>query len=85
MADVLFQVTQEQLETGLRGYPCGYCTTSYVDPQKGLFYIGKPLSELSHKQPEEVLYLLYFGKEGSSSQVQEFYKRLKACLEKAIQ
>ena len=37
MSDILFQITEQNLETGLRGYPCGYCTTSFVDAQKGLF------------------------------------------------
>ncbi len=76
MSEVLFQITAEQLETGLRGYPCGYCTTSYVDPQKGLFYVGKPLSELCRKEPEEVLYLLYYGKEGTAEEVKGFYQEL---------
>ena len=49
--EVLFQITSEQLETGLRGFPCGYCTTSRVDPQKGLFYIDKPVNQLAYCDP----------------------------------
>jgi len=74
--DVLFQITKDQLETGLRGVPVGYCTTSYVDPQKGLFYIQKKVAELAYLDPIQVIYLLYFGKEGSPSQVQEFSRVL---------
>ena len=63
MAKVLFEITEEHLETGLRGYPCGYCTTSYVEPQKGLLYVGHPVSELAFHNPEEIISLLYFGKD----------------------
>ena len=55
--DVLFEITQEHLDTGLRGFPVGYCPTSYVDPQKGLFYCGKSIAELAYKEPKEVIYL----------------------------
>jgi len=44
----------------------GYCTTSYVDPGRGLFYVGKAIQDLAFCEPEEVMYLLYHGKEGSS-------------------
>jgi citrate synthase len=74
--EVLFQVTKESLETGMRGYPVGYCTTSTVDPQKGLFYAGRPIAELGSWKPEEVIYLIYFGKQGSSKEVKEFFADL---------
>lgn len=76
MTEVLFQITKENLETGMRGYPVGYCTTSHVDPQKGLFYVGRPIAELAKKEPEEVIYLIYFGKEGSEKEVQSFFADL---------
>lgn len=72
MPDVLFQVTTENLETGLRGVPVGYVTTSVVDPTKGLYYIGKPVTELVHKSPEEVIYLLYHGKEPNEKELEQF-------------
>ncbi len=78
MSDVLFQITEDQLETGLRGYPCGYCTTSHVDPQKGLFYLSYPIAELVALEPEEVIYLLYQGKKGSKEEVLAFSSDLKA-------
>lgn len=68
----LFIITADKLDTGLRGFPVGYCTTSHVDPQKGLFYIGKPVDELAYREPIEVIYLLYYGKEGSEKEVKEF-------------
>ena len=76
MSEVLFEITKDQLETGMRGYPVGYCTTSSVDPEKGLFYIGRPVSELSKKNPEEVIYLLYYGKEATSEELDLFKKEL---------
>jgi citrate synthase len=58
MSDVLFEITKEHLETGLRGVPVGYCTTSKVDPELGLSYVGIPVGELADKEPEDVIYLL---------------------------
>lgn len=77
MTDVLFEITKDNLETGMRGYPVGYCTTSTVDPVKGLFYAGHPVSEISDWQPEQVIYLLYYGKEGSDKEIKKFSEELK--------
>lgn len=77
MEEVLFEITKEQLETGMRGYPIGYCTTSYVDPIKGLFYRGRPITELAKWDPERVIYLLYHGKEGSAQDIMYFSQELK--------
>ncbi len=70
--EVLFAITKDKLDTGLRGFPVGYCTTSHVDPEKGLFYIEKPIDQLAYREPIEVIYLLYYGKEGSVQEVKEF-------------
>lgn len=79
--DALFVIKKENLETGLRGVPIGYCTTSTVDPMKGLFYLKKPVKELVEYTPEQVIYLLYYGKEGSAEEVKTFaldlHKRAK--------
>jgi citrate synthase len=74
---VLFEITKEDLETGLRGVPVGYCTTSFVDPQKGLTYVGRPIAEVAHRPPIEVLYLLYYGAAGSKPQIDRFQKELE--------
>ena len=74
--EVLFAITKDKLETGLRGFPVGYCTTSYVDPQKGLFYIDKPVATLAYWDPLQVIYLLYFGKEGAAHEIEQFEKDL---------
>ncbi|MCB1181554.1 MAG: citrate (Si)-synthase [Chlamydiia bacterium] len=65
------------LETGLRGIPVGYCPTSYVDPEKGLFYGEYPIREVAFWEPEEVLYLLIHGERGSQTEVKEFSAQLK--------
>lgn len=77
MSDVLFEVKTENLETGMRGYPVGYCITSVVDPEKGLFYRGHPLSELSHLSPEEVIHFLYTGQLGNQTELTRFCEELK--------
>lgn len=74
--EILFELTPEHLETGLRGIPVGYCTTSYVDPQKGLSYIGIPVDKLAYNKPEEVIYLLYHGKQGNEKEVSQFFARI---------
>lgn len=76
MNKVLFEITEEHLETGLRGYPVGYCTSSVVEPVKGLFYVGRPVDELAVEKPEKVIYLLYKGREGSAEEVDAFAKEL---------
>lgn len=78
MKEVLFEITQDHLETGMRGYPVGYCTTSTVDPVKGLFYVGLPITEMASMEPEQVIYLLYYGKKGSTEEVLRFAKELRA-------
>lgn len=77
MSEVLFEITKDNLETGLRGYPVGYCTTSTVDPIKGLYYVGRPVSEIDHWEPEQVIYLLYHGQEGMPEEVAKFSEGLR--------
>lgn len=77
MDKVLFEIKEENLETGMRGYPVGYCTTSTVNPTEGLFYAGKSAAELAFWEPEEVIYILYFGKQGTPDQVRNFILDLK--------
>lgn len=57
-SEVLFPVTEKQLNTGLRGIPVGTCRTSRVDPYEGVSYIGYPISELAYRDPEDVAFLL---------------------------
>lgn len=87
MSDVLFEIKKENLETGMRGYPVGYCTTSTVDPMKGLFYVGHPVSEIDLWEPERVIYLLFYGREGTPEEVKNFSDELRSrakCAPKVI-
>lgn len=72
----LFTITKEHLETGMRGFPVGYCVTSFVDPYKGLAYVGKPIVEVQNQKPLEVIYLLYHGEPGTPDEVKQFEKQL---------
>lgn len=77
MSKVLFEITEDTLETGMRGYPVGYCVTSFVDPKKGLHYIKYPINEIAHLQPQEVIYLLYHGKKGNTEEISQFFDDLR--------
>lgn len=61
----------------MRGFPVGYCTTSYADPLKGLHYCGIAISEIAHWKPREAIYLLYFGRKGTTDEVDQFFHKLK--------
>lgn len=78
MSDVLMEIKLENLETGMRGYPVGYCVTSTVDPIKGLFYAGKSVSELISWKPKKVIFLLYHGYEGTKEEIESFSKNLQS-------
>ena len=78
MDDVIFQVTQKHLNTGLRGYPVGTCRTSSVDPNKGLHYVGYPIRELAFLDPEAVIYLLLNKSLPTAAQDKEFREELAA-------
>lgn len=77
MTKLHFVITEDHLETGMRGYPVGYCVTSFVDPEKGLYYCNHPIQEMIHYSPQEVIYLLYQGKKGSKQEVVSFFNHLK--------
>lgn len=52
------EVTVRQAFGGMRGVKALVCNSSYVDPDKGLFIRGIPISELKTRLPEEILFLL---------------------------
>lgn len=72
----LFKITKDHLDSGLRGYPIGYCVTSKVDPKEGIFYKDICISKLYDKQVEEVMYLLIEGKLPDKKQLVEFKGQL---------
>ncbi len=76
--ETLFTIKKDNLETGLRGMPVGYCTTSEVRPQEGLFYKGYPVKDLAYKNVEEVIYLLFYGNLPEKSKLESFKDQLKA-------
>lgn len=75
--EVLFTIKRENLDSGLRGYPVGYCTSSSVDPNKGLFYVGRKVPDLVNWEPEKVIFLLYYGREGTDQEIKAFKEDLK--------
>ena len=56
---VLLEVTENHLNTGLRGIPVGTCRTSFVTPSEGVHYCGYPIAELAAFEPEDIVYLLF--------------------------
>lgn len=77
MSEKLFEITTDNLDTGLRGYPIGYCYTSTVDPQKGLFYCGRKVEELAFSEPEAVIYLLLNGRDPNAQELEIFKADLR--------
>lgn len=77
-SEVLFTITKDLLDTGLRGFPVGTCPNSHVDPVKGLFYGGYAIPELAARQPEEVIYLLIKRELPDAAQLAAFKKELAA-------
>lgn len=77
-SEVLFSITKDHLDTGLRGFPVGTCPSSHVDPMKGLFYGGYAIPELANRQPEEVIYLLIKRNLPDAGQLAAFKKELVA-------
>ncbi|MCK4340022.1 MAG: citrate (Si)-synthase, partial [Candidatus Cloacimonetes bacterium] len=59
--EVVSNVTVKQVYGGMRGVIGMVCNSSYVDPLKGLFIRGIPVSELTDRLPEEIFYLLCTG------------------------
>lgn len=76
--DVLFTITRDHLDTGMRGFPVGTCPVSDVDPQKGLSYGGFPIAELADLEPESVMHLLLRKELPSADQLAAFKRELIA-------
>ena len=77
-AEVLFTLTRDHLNRGLRGVPVGTCRTSLVDPNNGVSYVGYPIAELADKEPEEVAYLMLHRELPTADQLAEFSADLAA-------
>jgi citrate synthase len=75
-ANVLFEITEKHLNTGLRGFPVGKVRTSSVDKMTGVHYVGRPIGELADQDPEAVIYLLLNKKQPSADELTSFKKEI---------
>jgi len=66
--DVLFEVLESHLDTGMRGIPVGTCRTSFVDPIDGVHYAGYPIADLANIDPEDAAFLLFNKKMPSENE-----------------
>ncbi len=76
--DLLFEITADKLDTGLRGFPVGTCRTSKVDPDLGVSYVGHPIASLADRDPEEVVYLLLHRTLPNADELATFKADLRA-------
>jgi citrate synthase len=72
------EVTLAQAYGGLRGVKGLVCDTSEVPPEKGLIIRGIELGDITHKLPEEILYLLLTGDLPNEEELKELHDELKA-------
>lgn len=70
--EVIFELKNNHLNTGMRGVPVGTCRTSFVTPSEGVHYCGYPIAELGGMEPEDVIYLLFNKELPSPEQSKEF-------------
>ncbi|MAH08559.1 MAG: citrate synthase [Euryarchaeota archaeon] len=75
---VLCEVTENHLNTGLRGIPVGTCRTSFVTPTEGVHYCGYPIKELVDFSPEDIIYLLFNKELPTTAQSSAFKADLAA-------
>ena len=76
--EVLCEVTENHLNTGLRGIPVGTCRPSFVTPDEGVHYCGYPIRELVDISPEDVIYLLFNKELPNAEQSAKFRANLAA-------
>ena len=76
--EVLFGITADHLDTGMRGMPVGTCRTSRVDPERGVSYVGHPIAELAERDPEEVVFLLLHRRMATETELSAFTADLRA-------
>ena len=78
---VVSEVTINQAYGGMRGVKGMICDTSVVEPDKGLIIRGRPLLEIKHLWPEEILFLLLTGEmpdEQAKAALQQDYDKRAA-------
>ena len=79
--DVLFQVLDSHLDTGMRGIPVGTCKTSFVDPVDGVHYAGYPIADLSNIDPEDAAFLLFNKNMPNENESRMWRENLLKCSE----
>ncbi|MFT5459229.1 MAG: citrate synthase, partial [Myxococcota bacterium] len=77
-AEVLFTITTNHLNSGLRGYPVGTCRTSAVHPDTGVAYVGYPINKLADLDPEAVAFLLLERRLPTEEEIASFKADLRA-------
>ena len=75
-AKVLFEITEDHLDTGLRGFPTSIVRTSAVDPVDGVSYVGYPIEDLAYIEPEAAVYLLFYKNLPTDEQLKAFKANL---------
>ncbi len=75
-SDVISEVTVQQAYGGMRGVRGLVCDTSYVDPEKGLIIRGHPISTLTDRLPEEIIWLLLTGELPTPEERDQFIKEM---------
>ncbi len=75
-SDVISEVTVQQAYGGMRGVKGLVCDTSYVDPDQGLIIRGHPISTLTDRLPEEIIWLLLTGELPSEEERDAFVKEM---------
>ena len=73
-------VTVAQAYSGLRGIKAFVCDTSSVSAEKGLIIRGKPLLDITHILPEEVLFLLLTGRLPNEAELSELNNEFSSYL-----
>jgi citrate synthase len=73
---VLFEITEDLLDTGLRGFPVSTVYTSEVDPGEGLHYVGYPIADLADLDPEAAIYLLFHKRLPDAAELAAFKAEL---------
>ncbi len=72
-----FTITEDLLDTGMRGMPVSTVFTSEVDPGEGLHYVGYPIADLADLDPEAAIYLLFYKKVPNKSELSGFKRELR--------
>ena len=71
-SETIFELTESHLNTGLRGIPVGTCRTSFVDPHKGVHYVGYPVGDLADMDPADIIYMLFEKRLPNRQEAQDF-------------